>query len=231
MTLTVWVCQKMLLHLFWTLAMLSNKTRSLLLNILLIQTLVMILKILAGIYFVERVQVTPELKILVVNSHTGKDSRRPITDLGEFNFVNYALTFCEDNILLPFRFWELYPSSIRRAVLGSGHSDIIRFLSNPCSISNPFLCEGKTDEHSVSMMNQAWDALLSWTLRQVSDEDNNPDSILSAINASFCELMSGTLSVHSLGLISYLSKISVLLFSVFHSSYKECTMLWSSLTL
>ena len=30
---------------------------------------------------------TPELKILVVNGHTGKDSRTPITDLGEYNFV------------------------------------------------------------------------------------------------------------------------------------------------
>ena len=54
-------------------------------------------KILRCIYCVEKVQDTPELRILVFNVHTRRDSRRPITDLREFCFVNYALIFCEEN--------------------------------------------------------------------------------------------------------------------------------------
>ena len=64
-------------------------------------------------------------------------------------------------------------------------------MSNAHCMSKPFLCESDTNENSLSLWNQAWDALLSCTLRQVTDEDINPNSVLSAINRSYCELMSG----------------------------------------
>ena len=44
-----------------------------------------------AISFVEKVQVTPELRIVVINGYTGIDSRRPITNSGEFCFYYYAL--------------------------------------------------------------------------------------------------------------------------------------------
>jgi hypothetical protein len=40
-------------------------------------------------------------------------------------------------------------------------------------------------------MNQAWEALLCCTLRQVSDENYNPERIFSAINQMYCETTSG----------------------------------------
>jgi uncharacterized protein YsxB (DUF464 family) len=56
---------------------------------------------------------------------------------------------------------------------------------------HPFLCESDTTEESVKILEQAWEALLSNTLRQVSDEDIKQDSIISAINHSYSEIASG----------------------------------------
>ena len=58
-------------------------------------------------------------------------------------------------------------------------------------MSKPFLCESDTDDNSLSVMNQAWEALLCCTLRQTSDENYNPESIISAINRTYCETTSG----------------------------------------
>jgi hypothetical protein len=57
-------------------------------------------------------------------------------------------------------------------------------------MSKPFLCESDTDDNSLVVMNQAWEALLCCTLRQVSDENYNPESIISAINRMYCETAS-----------------------------------------
>ncbi len=56
---------------------------------------------------------------------------------------------------------------------------------------HPFLCESDTTADSVQIIEQAWGALLSNTLRQVSDEDTKQDSIISAINHSCSEIASG----------------------------------------
>ena len=53
------------------------------------------------------------------------------------------------------------------------------------------MCESDTTEESVKILEQAWEALLSNTLRQVSDEDIKQDSIISAINHSYSEIASG----------------------------------------
>jgi hypothetical protein len=58
-------------------------------------------------------------------------------------------------------------------------------------MSHSFLCESDTTEDSVQIMEQAWEALLCNTLRQVSDEDTNQDSIISAINHCYSEIASG----------------------------------------
>ena len=39
-----------------------------------------------SVFLAKKVRVNKDLKILVVNGHTGKDSRRPITNLGELIF-------------------------------------------------------------------------------------------------------------------------------------------------
>ena len=58
-------------------------------------------------------------------------------------------------------------------------------------MSKPFLCESDTNDNSLAVMNQAWEALLCCTLGQVSDENYNPESIISAINQTYCETASG----------------------------------------
>ena len=86
---------------------------------------------------------------------------------------------------------EWYPGFIRRAVLGCGLKDVVRFRSNTHCMSKPFLCESDTNNNSLAVMNQAWEALLCCTLRQVCDENYNPESIISAINWTYCETASG----------------------------------------
>ena len=46
----------------------------------------------------KKVRVNPSLRILVINGHTGKDSRRPITDVGELYFVDIVLIIYYENI-------------------------------------------------------------------------------------------------------------------------------------
>ena len=137
-----------------------------------------------------RVCINEHLAILVVNGHTGNDSRRPIIDLGELfiffsNMVKLFPCFTLTSLL------ECLPSFIQRAVLHCGVSEVTRFLSNSSCISKPFLCESDTTEDSVRIMEQAWEALLSNTLLPVKDADVKEDSIVSAINRSYSEISSG----------------------------------------
>ena len=151
--------------------------------------------------------------ILVVNGHTGKDARQPLTDLGEFlwfeiKFVLWQHPFINHSIFSLDRF----PGFIRRAILGCRLRQVVHFLSNSHCMSKLFLCESDTTEDSVHIMEQAWDALLSNTLVQVKEENIKQDSILPAINRTYSELFLVTSPVHRRSLISCLSKLFVLHF-------------------
>ena len=90
-------------------------------------------------------------------------------------------------------------------------------MSNAHCMLKPLLCESDTNKNSLSLWNQAWDALLSCTLRQVSDEDINPNSVLSAINGSYCELMSGHIT-------SAQAEFDKLFVKIVCAAFTVCTM-------
>lgn len=46
----------------------------------------------------KKVCVNPSLRIFVIIGHTAKDSRRPITDVGEFHFVDIVFIIYYDDI-------------------------------------------------------------------------------------------------------------------------------------
>ena len=46
----------------------------------------------------KKIRVNPSLRIFVINGHTGKDSRRPITDVGELHFVEIVFIIYYEDI-------------------------------------------------------------------------------------------------------------------------------------
>jgi hypothetical protein len=51
-----------------------------------------------SIFMAKKVCVNPSLRIFVINGHTGEDSRRPITDVGEFHFVDIVFIMYYEDI-------------------------------------------------------------------------------------------------------------------------------------
>ena len=51
-----------------------------------------------SIFMAKKVRVNPSLRIFVINGHTGKDSRRPITYVGEFHFVDIVFIIYYEDI-------------------------------------------------------------------------------------------------------------------------------------
>lgn len=83
-------------------------------------------------------------------------------------------------------------------------------------MSKPFLCESDTNDNSLAVMNQAWEALLCFTLRQVNDENYNPESIISAINGMYRETASGHIT-------SAQAEFDKLLVKIFCTAFSVCT--------
>ena len=81
-------------------------------------------------------------------------------------------------------------------------------------MSKPFLCESDINDNSLAVMNQAWEALLCCTLGQVSDENYNPESIISAINQMYCETASSHITSAQAEFYKLFVKIVCTAFSV-----------------
>ncbi len=51
-----------------------------------------------SIFMAKKVHANPSLRIFVINGHTGKDSRSPVTDLGELLFVDIVFFIYYEDI-------------------------------------------------------------------------------------------------------------------------------------
>jgi hypothetical protein len=51
-----------------------------------------------SIFMAKKVRLNPSLRIFVINGHTGKDSRRPITDVGELHLVEIVFIIYYEDI-------------------------------------------------------------------------------------------------------------------------------------
>ena len=158
--------------------------------------------------------VGPGLVIVVLNGHTGNETRWPITDLDDFLQIWLWCGHLYVQHLIKIAFADWYPEFIKRAVVRCGLHEVTRFLSKSHCMLNPFLCECNTTESSVTWMNQAWNSRLSKTLRIVSDDNTDKDSILSVINWSYNETTTGPITSAQCEIDKLFVKIVCTAFSV-----------------